>query len=222
MKNRALHLIANEIRATLKREVADVIKIGRLLAEAQAQLDHGEWMPWLEQEFSLSDRSARRYVATYEFTKSAKLAKSASSKLGVSALFLLAEQHLEPEEVKAVLKAARKQWIGATKAWDIIQELRWRDQPPPPEPPQGAEPPSSETPPEPPPPWAPPPPAPLPLDVYLTNEFTTAISTLMKLITKPSSKFVGVAQVDDLRMLANFLNGIAAAQSKPKPTDNAA
>lgn len=224
MKNRTLDQIADELRVAFRREVADVVEIGRLLEEAQARLDHGEWLPWLQKELSISSRSASRYMKTFRFVQAYLVGRSKSAtladlKLRVSALFLLAEQCLDPKEVEAVLKAAKKEWIGATKAWSVIHELRGDQQPPP----QDGESSSEKPPPE---PSSKKPLEPheeaTQLDTYLKNEFSTAIKMLMKLRTKPSAKFVGVAATGDLQMLANFLNGIAAAQSKTKPTDKAA
>ena len=136
MKNRTLDQIADELRVAFRREVADVVEIGRLLEEAQARLDHGEWLPWLQKELSISSRSASRYMKTFRFVQAYLVGRSKSAtladlKLRVSALFLLAEQCLDPKEVEAVLKAAKKEWIGATKAWSVIHELRGDQQPPP-------------------------------------------------------------------------------------------
>jgi Protein of unknown function (DUF3102) len=55
-KNRTVTIIADEIRSALKHEAADVFAIGALLAEAKKQVDHGKWLPWLRQEFSMSQR----------------------------------------------------------------------------------------------------------------------------------------------------------------------
>ena len=58
--NRTLAIIRDELDVALKREITNIIAIGGLLAEARRHLRHGEWYPWLEQNFSLSRQSADR------------------------------------------------------------------------------------------------------------------------------------------------------------------
>ena len=68
MNRRPLKKIAGEIATALKREAKNVVEIGRLLAEAKEQLDeHGQWLPWLSDNFSLSIRTAQRYLAAGAF-----------------------------------------------------------------------------------------------------------------------------------------------------------
>jgi hypothetical protein len=49
-----------------------------------------------------------------------------------------------------------------------------------------------------------------PRDKYEIERFEDAVLELMKLRTKPSAKFAGIIPADDLKLLANFLNQIAA------------
>jgi Protein of unknown function (DUF3102) len=210
-RNRTASVIADEIRVALKHEASDVFRIGSLLAEARTQFEHGRWLPWLHKEFSMSQRTAYRYLSVHELRPKLKVASLAN--LTTTALYWLSDADLETKELDAVSQAATKRWIGATEARAIVASLR---APQPPEEPLDVDPydaPESapEEPPALPPPAAP---APLPLDAYLTNEFTTAIRTLMKLCTKPSAKFVDAITTADLQMVANFINGIAVAQSK--------
>jgi len=39
-----------------------IIEIGRELIEAKKGVPHGRWLPWLEDEFGWSDRTARNYT----------------------------------------------------------------------------------------------------------------------------------------------------------------
>jgi hypothetical protein len=55
--------IASELHKKLKRETTDVVEIGRLLASAKNELEHGEFLPRLESEFSLTEKTANRYMA---------------------------------------------------------------------------------------------------------------------------------------------------------------
>src|SRR4029077_15336972 len=50
------------VDAALKESVAHAIKAGELLIEAKALLKHGQWLPWLAEHCSISDRSAQLYM----------------------------------------------------------------------------------------------------------------------------------------------------------------
>jgi hypothetical protein len=69
---RDLSAIEADICATLKRGTADIIKVGELLCEAKAnkaQIPHGEWVKWLSGKFSLSERSAQKYMRAYKWSR---------------------------------------------------------------------------------------------------------------------------------------------------------
>jgi hypothetical protein len=61
---------AEVIRTLCRRTVEQVIEIGRRLTEVKAGLSHGRWLPWLKNELSWSDETARRYMRLYDFAKS--------------------------------------------------------------------------------------------------------------------------------------------------------
>ena len=58
-------------------------------------------------------------------------------------------------------------------------------------------------------------PALLPRDEFLISTFANAIKILKATLTKPAAKFVAAADMphfaDDLEMIANFMNQVAAA-----------
>ena len=54
--------IAGYIKVTLEK----AIRIGELLAEQKAELGHGEWLPWVEENLPFTDRTARNYMRAYE------------------------------------------------------------------------------------------------------------------------------------------------------------
>jgi hypothetical protein len=219
--NRTLDVVADELRAAFKHEADNVIKIGSLLLEVKAKLGHGKWLPWLEKEFSMSERSANRYMKDFEFAKSVNVA---DLKLRVSVLHQLSECKFDPEESAAILKAAKTEWVGTKKAQEIAAALK----PKPPAETNAAEAslasgdeaslpaemnaaeaslvPNDEA-------SSPavPLPASLPQDADLQETFATSVLALRKLATKPSEKFVGAVSAADLEMVANFLNQVAAA-----------
>jgi hypothetical protein len=139
MKKKArsnLDQIADQIRACLKRQVSDVILIGDLLQEVKDKhLKHGEFLPWLKQEFELSESTAQNFMAASTFAKSEaveealeKCGKSlqfADLKIRVSALYFLAKSELEPsDELIAVFQEAKEKWVGHSRAMEIIWEVQ--------------------------------------------------------------------------------------------------
>ena len=46
----------------MRRGVEHAIRAGELLIEAKAQLKHGEWLPWLENNCTMSERTAQLYM----------------------------------------------------------------------------------------------------------------------------------------------------------------
>jgi hypothetical protein len=46
----------------IKRGLAHAVEAGKLLIEAREQIPHGQWLPWLREQCSVPERSARRYM----------------------------------------------------------------------------------------------------------------------------------------------------------------
>ncbi len=176
-----------------------------------------------------SERSAQRYMKAFEFAKSVTVADFSECKLTPGALYLLSEDRYWSAEsgnvddrriaTTAVLKEASERWVDEDRAREIIENIlddidaaqrAPEDEgsltPEPTPEPFGP----ALVPDEPPPAPPPPTPAPLPRDRYLTETFVTAVREIRTLMTKPSAKFVGVVQSEELEMIANFLKQIAA------------
>jgi hypothetical protein len=146
VNHRPLKKIAAEIATILKRQAKDVIEIGRLLTEAREQLDeHAQWLLWLTDNFSLSIRTAQRYLTAHAFASKYDTVSHLS--LTVSGLYALieADRAGRSEAVEAALSEAKVQWVDDDRVREIVAALR----PPPPE-----EPPSDEASDEAPPPDA--------------------------------------------------------------------
>jgi hypothetical protein len=122
--NRTLAVIAEELRTALRNETADILTIGALLAEAKEHVRHGEWLPWLKKEFSMSDRSAAKYVKAAQFATKFELGSNLN--ISPSALYLLSEDSYwrerqgRREATEAVISAAKKERIGYDRAKEII------------------------------------------------------------------------------------------------------
>jgi hypothetical protein len=55
--------LSNESTAeALRRSIENGIAAGELLIEAKAQLRHGQWLPWLQDNCNLSERTAQLYM----------------------------------------------------------------------------------------------------------------------------------------------------------------
>nr|WP_294543286.1 DUF3102 domain-containing protein [uncultured Rhodopila sp.] len=58
----ALRETAERIRQRLKRQIEDIVHIGRELIAVKAALPHGQFTNWLVAEFSWNERTARNYM----------------------------------------------------------------------------------------------------------------------------------------------------------------
>ena len=126
LTNRTLAIIADDLRVVLRRETDNIFTIGNLLVEAKAHVRHGEWLPWLKQEFYMSERSAQKYMKAAEFAVKSEL--DADLKLSPSALYLLSEDghwgkgHGRREATDAVIRAAKEERVDDDRAKEIIEK----------------------------------------------------------------------------------------------------
>lgn len=95
---------AEVIRTLGKRVVGDVIEIGRRLAEAKALCRHGEWLPWLDQEFGWTDRHAINYMRVHAMAY--KSENFSDLDLPVSGLYLLARPSTPSTVIEKVIEIA--------------------------------------------------------------------------------------------------------------------
>ncbi len=58
-----LQEIAERIRNRVRRAAEDIISIGQDLTRVKDQLGHGKFLTWIDREFGMTERSARRYMA---------------------------------------------------------------------------------------------------------------------------------------------------------------
>ena len=193
---RDLKVITNELHAAQKREAADVIAIGKLLNEAKEQLlEHGEWLPWLAENFDSSVSTAENYMNAARFA--AKFPTVGNLRLRPTALYLLGGEleHFDRKTINAILRESETKWVNADRVREIAEALR----------------PEPEPEPEPtleeiksaqaeaddivdgPPPENPPAPEATVHDVIL-RPFDQAIKTLANLQTKSLEKFAATAQ----------------------------
>jgi hypothetical protein len=61
--------LAETIRNERKRGVEIVIAIGNALRAARRDMEHGQWLHWLEVEAEMDPRTAQRYIAAAEYVE---------------------------------------------------------------------------------------------------------------------------------------------------------
>lgn len=146
---RDINTIASEIRY-IQNDVqqyaaAGALKIGERLCEAKELLDHGEFLPWLKDEFGWTDRTAQKLMAVYrEFGESQKslfgpgINAKTYSGLPVSKLYLLISvpesereefvkenriEEISVREMEKLLKEKKEAEENARESADALEEL---------------------------------------------------------------------------------------------------
>lgn len=146
---RDINTIASEIRY-IQNDVqqyaaAGALKIGERLCEAKELLEHGEFLPWLKDEFGWTDRTAQKLMAVYrEFGDSQKslfgpgINTKTYSDLPVSKLYLLISvpesereefvrendiAEISVREMEKLLKEKKEAEENARESADALEEL---------------------------------------------------------------------------------------------------
>ena len=92
---RTIEAVTGEILEAKRTGGEAILTIGRCLMEAKAMLPHGEWLPWLNEQAELSERTAQKFMKlAREWTNPNTLADLGASK----ALMLLALPEGEREQ----------------------------------------------------------------------------------------------------------------------------
>jgi hypothetical protein len=63
MATAEINQLHQEIIGAARTSLAKAIRIGELLAEQKANLEHGQWLPWIKKRFS--DETLQRYMRVY-------------------------------------------------------------------------------------------------------------------------------------------------------------
>jgi hypothetical protein len=120
-------LAARRIKTSAEQTKRSILVIGRELSEVKARLAHGQFGDWLQREFDMSDRSARRFMAVYE-TFGGK--SDTVSVLSDSAMLLLSAPSVSEEARIEVVEIATTTGKSPTKA--AVQAVIESHKPPPP------------------------------------------------------------------------------------------
>lgn len=60
-----VNTLHGEMTGHMVMAVKKAIEIGRLLTEKKSEVNHGEWIPWVESNLAFGDRQARKYMRVY-------------------------------------------------------------------------------------------------------------------------------------------------------------
>jgi hypothetical protein len=116
---------ADAIRALARRTVHDIIEIGRQLAEAKKMLGHGNFLPWVKQEFAWSEDTAERLIAVHALQS--QIPHVAEFNLPLSGLYLLSRNSTPLEAVEAVVaKAQSGKPVSVAEIKSVIQKSAQR------------------------------------------------------------------------------------------------
>jgi Protein of unknown function (DUF3102) len=222
----ALDRLTVQVRTALWRETRNVILIGNLLIESRKYLEHGEWQPWLAENFDLGYHTALNYVSAAEYV--ARKGKSETvlhfENLSPTVLYWLAAGHYSEQEEAAILAATRERRVDQDAAAAICEALAPAEAEDADDDDDDTADDAEKAPPDPeieailagPPPAVPPSaPIPPPPDFAL-HAFDQAISALKQLMTKPSAQFARtIHSADDLENVEDFIHAVTGAVSKP-------
>lgn len=114
---RSIEIITAEIWLYKQQAGAAILEIGRRLIEAKSMLNHGEWLPWLEEKVEFSEATAQRFMRlAREYSNPSPVTDLGASK----ALILLALPASEREEF-----ATEKHTVNGTEK--TVSEMSRRE-----------------------------------------------------------------------------------------------
>lgn len=117
LQHNELTAATERIKLRLRRTAEDIIAIGQDLISIKKSLPHGEFLPWIEREFEMKERTARNFISVAErFPKSAIIAD-----FKPSVLYELAAPSTPPEVVQQVTAKVEQ---GETVTVAQVKELR--------------------------------------------------------------------------------------------------
>ena len=90
--------VHDEIAGHVRVSVEKAIRIGELLTEQKAELEHGQWLPWVEDNVPFTSRTAEKYMRLHEQRDSGKIESGSNLTSAYRAIGLLAEPEPVPQE----------------------------------------------------------------------------------------------------------------------------
>lgn len=116
-----IRYLIEKLHGVAKISLVLIFETGRRLTAVKETLDHGQFLPWLEENFQLTDRSARNYMKLYDRFKDEP--RAILEDLSIQDAYIMAgvkkaaNPHLgEPEDELGPLKIAGKRDEAAERA----------------------------------------------------------------------------------------------------------
>lgn len=123
-----LHSHTGGIRALVQRSGKDIIRIGEKLTEVKSLLEHGEFLEWLDKEFSWKKRTAQNFMQVSDKFKNANFAHL---DIGPSALYLLSSPSTPGSVVKKFVNKAKDKPVTHKEVKKAIDKEKKKSSPPP-------------------------------------------------------------------------------------------
>src|SRR5262249_3757941 len=116
---RSLLTYATRIRSHMITAVDSVLEIGHWLRKAKERLEHGQWLPWLEAEFAMSERMAQHLMNVHEQFRHRKIKMG---NMAPKALYVLAAPSVpEAARAEASARANAGEKISPKEARKIVK-----------------------------------------------------------------------------------------------------
>jgi hypothetical protein len=107
---RRLATLKAVLGAILRRRTTDVISGGNVLIEIRhsPEIEHGQWLPYLSDNFDLSERTAQNWMSAAEYvaSKSATVADLIKKNAAPGVLYKLAAGEYDAAVERRILKTA--------------------------------------------------------------------------------------------------------------------
>jgi hypothetical protein len=116
---------------TFKTALHHAIKAGELLRKARANVGHGAWLPWLQENCHVSERTAQAYMRlAREFPKldSAKAQRVADLPLRTALKEIAQERREEewdPDEWRHIIEQANAEFFSQHPMYQIDLDSEW-------------------------------------------------------------------------------------------------
>jgi hypothetical protein len=112
---------AERIHNLARMTAAGIVQIGQYLTEVKERLKHGQFLDWIEREFSWNRQSAWAFMKVHECFKSSNFEHL---EIDVSALYLIAAPSMpEPVRTQVITRAENGERITHSGARALVQHF---------------------------------------------------------------------------------------------------
>src|SRR5262249_4694943 len=123
-----LERIATKLRTMLRRDTASIIEKGKLLLRSRALLadEHGQWMPWLAENFDMGYVTANSYCKAAEYVARKSKSTTVVNFTNIAAMVLYrlaAGGYSEQVEAEILAQAKAGKRIDEDRALAICEAL---------------------------------------------------------------------------------------------------